>query len=94
MTEACPKGYAGMVIELTERAREVIGRAHQAAVRLNPEARIRLMLTGSTLTPVLTDAPEPEDTDVHLGEAVIFVQAGIDGVVDVEDPHDKLVLRR
>ena len=82
------------MLELTDRAREVIGRAHQAATRLNPEARIRLTRTASGLTPLLTDAPEPGDAHVSLGDAVIFVQAGVEGVIDVEDPHDKLVLRR
>ncbi len=42
---------------------------------------------------VLSDGPEDGDTVVERHGVTFFVDATLDGVVDVEEPHDRLVLR-
>jgi hypothetical protein len=81
------------VIEFTEWARDILRRADEAARRLNPDARVRLARTGTTMSAVLTDAPEPGDADVDLGGFAILVAEGVEGLVDIEEPHDRIVLR-
>jgi hypothetical protein len=81
------------VIEVTDWARDILTRSHQAARRFNVEAAIRLARTSSGVEAVLADGPQPGDQPVDLGEATVYVEAGLDGLVDVEEPHDRLVLR-
>jgi hypothetical protein len=82
------------MIEVTEWAREILGKSQQAAVRFNPDVRIRLgrNLEGSVQA-MLTDSPEPEDQQVDLGGMTLYVQRDLEGLVDIEEPHDRLVLR-
>lgn len=82
-----------MTIEITEWASDILNRAHQAAVRFNPEARIRLESTASGVQAVLTDETDDDDQAVRVGDMTLFVQAGLDGLVDCQEPHDQLVLR-
>ena len=82
-----------MAIETTEWARDILTRAHQAARRFNPDAEIRLSRTASGVEAVLTDAPDDTDERLTVGEVTIFAEAGLDGLLDVEEPHDRLVLR-
>jgi hypothetical protein len=42
---------------------------------------------------VLSDAPDKGDAVVSIGDATIFIEQGIDGLVDIEEPHDRIVLR-
>lgn len=83
------------MISFTDRAREVLGRADAAARRLNPDAHVRLAeAPGGGIEAQLASEPAPGDQVVEVGDATVFVRPGLDGVVDVEDPHDRLVLRR
>ena len=42
---------------------------------------------------LLTDAPAPEDQTVEVGSMTLYVERGLEGLVDIEEPHDRLVLR-
>ncbi|MGZ4105191.1 MAG: hypothetical protein ACXVP8_08005 [Actinomycetota bacterium] len=81
------------MVELTEWAKDILQRADSGARRLNPDARVRLVRSGGGMEAVLTDKPEEDDALVTLGEATIFVEHGIEGLVDVEEPHDRIVLK-
>jgi hypothetical protein len=81
------------MIEFTEWAKEILTKSHMAARRFNPDAKIRLARTRGTVEAVLTDEQEPTDMAVSLDTVSIFVEAGLEGLVDVEEPHDRLVLK-
>jgi hypothetical protein len=81
------------VIQVTDWARDILTRSHAAARRFNAEAAIRLARTSTGVEAVLADGPQPGDQPVDLGEATVYVEEGLDGLVDVEEPHDRLVLR-
>jgi hypothetical protein len=81
------------MIEFTEWAREILEKSDQAARRFNPDAKIRLARVGGTVQALLTDEPKPEDQRVEVGPATVYVEAGLEGLVDVEEPHDRLVLK-
>jgi hypothetical protein len=81
------------MIEFTDWAKEILERSEQAARRFNPDARVRLARVGGTVQAVLTDRPAADDRRVELGEAEVFVEAGLEGLVDIEEPHDRVVLR-
>lgn len=82
------------MIAFTDRAVEILGRADAAARRFNPEARIRLRVDGREVSFELADEPGPGDESVeHPAGFVLWVPPSIDGTVDVEEPHDRLVLR-
>lgn len=78
-----------MTVEISDAAVEVLRRSLDAARRLNPDVVIRLVRDASSVRTVLAEAAEPSDTLTEL----VAVEAGIDGVLDVESPHDRLVLR-
>jgi hypothetical protein len=82
-----------MTIELTDWATDILNRAQSAAARFNPDATIRLTRTASGVEAVLADEPEPEDQAVVTGDMTLFVEAGLEGLVDCKEPHDQLVLR-
>jgi len=81
------------MLEFSDWAIEILERADSGARRLNPDARIRLVRTDSGMEAVLTDQPAADDARLTAGEATIFVEAGIQGLVDIEEPHDRIVLR-
>jgi hypothetical protein len=81
------------MIEFTEWATDILRRSHQAATRFNPDAKIRLARTSRGVQAVLTDEPEATDRDVPVDGFTIHVEQGLDGLVDVQEPHDQLVLR-
>jgi hypothetical protein len=81
------------MVEFTDWARDILTRSQEASRRFNPEARIRLAQTPSGVEAILTDQPDPTDHPVEVGEVTVYVQEGLDGLVDVEEPHDRLVLR-
>lgn len=81
------------MIEITDWARDILNRSQEAARRFNPEARIRLARIDGGVQAVLAEAPEPTDEPVELGGMTLFVESGLEGLVDVEEPHDRLVLR-
>jgi hypothetical protein len=81
------------VIEFTEWAVDILGRAHTAARRFDPRAQVRLARTNAGVEAVLVHEPEPGDREIRAGEVSVFVQDGLEGLVDIEEPHDRLVLR-
>lgn len=82
-----------MTLEFTDWAVEIIGKADVAARRLNPDARVRLARAGAGVQAQLTDGPEDGDAEVLVGAARILVEDGLEGLVDIEEPHDRIVLR-
>jgi hypothetical protein len=81
------------VIEVTDWAKDILNRSQEAARRFNPDARIRLARVGGGIQAILVDAPEPTDQTVKIGDMTLHVEAGLGGLIDVEEPHDRLVLR-
>ena len=81
------------MVEFTDWAKEILQRADAGARRLNPDARVRLVRSGTVMEAVLSDAPDQDDAVVSIGDATIFIEQGIDGLVDIEEPHDRIVLR-
>jgi hypothetical protein len=81
------------MISFTDWATDILTRSQEAARRFNPDARIRLMRTPSGVQAVLTDKVEAADEPVQVGEMTLYVQPGLEGLLDVEEPHDRLVLR-
>jgi hypothetical protein len=80
------------VIRFTERAREVLAAAEQAARRFDPEARVRLRRTPEGgVTFELTDAAGPGDEVVDGEGFSLVVERGLEGTVDAAD-HDVLRL--
>jgi hypothetical protein len=85
--------YSRPVIEVTDWARDILTRSHRAASRFNPGTTIRLARAGHEVQAQLAEAPEADDQPIALGEVTVYVEAGLEGLVDVEEPHDRLVLR-
>jgi hypothetical protein len=82
------------MIEITEWAADILGKSQAAAQRFNPDARIRLArAAGGSVQAMLTDRPEPDDQSVELASMTLYVERDLSGLVDVEEPHDRLVLR-
>lgn len=81
------------MLEFTDWATEIIERADAAARRFNPDARVRLARVGGTVQALLTDAASDGDREVTVGGATILVQDGLEGLVDCQEPHDRIVLR-
>jgi hypothetical protein len=81
------------MVEFTDWARDILSRSQEAARRFNAEAVIRLAWTGSGVQALLAEGPEPGDQAVEADGVTVYVQAGLEGLVDVEEPHDRLVLR-
>jgi|SRR5437899_147862 len=81
------------VIEVTDWAQDILHRAHEAARRFNPKARIRLARAGEEVQAMFIDQPGPNDEAVRIGDLTLFVEPGLSGLIDVEEPHDRLVLR-
>jgi hypothetical protein len=81
------------VIEVTEWARDILGRSQAAVRRFTPDAVIRLVRTSGGVEARLADGPEPTDEKVDAGDATVFAEAGLEGLVDIEEPHDRIVLK-
>lgn len=82
------------MIGFTEWAVDILTRADAAARRFNPDARLRLHRTGAEVTFELTDEAEDGDQVLeHPAGFSLFVQEGLEGTVDVVEPHDRLILR-
>jgi hypothetical protein len=82
------------VIEFTEWAIDILRRSHEAARRFNPNATLR-MARGSDgrVTFALTDERVEGDLLVEGDGFDLLAQEGLDGTVDVVEPHDRLILR-
>jgi hypothetical protein len=85
--------YARRVIEVTEWAREILGKSQAAVRRFTPDAVIRLVSTPDGVEARIADGPEADDAKVDAGHATVFAEAGLEGVIDIEEPHDRIVLK-
>jgi hypothetical protein len=81
------------VIDFTPRAQEILARTHQAARRFSPDSLVRASRSADGVTFSLVDRPEPGDLKIDGEGFVLLVEAGLEGTVDVVEPHDQLVLR-
>lgn len=81
------------MIEVTAWARDILGRSQAAVRRFTPDAVIRLVRTPGGVEARLAGGPEPTDEQVDAGDATVFAEAGLEGVIDIEEPHDRIVLR-
>lgn len=82
-----------MTLEFTDWAREILARSQAAARRFNPGAAIRLARTRAGVEAVLAEGPAPGDVPVEVDGVTVYAEPGLSGLVDVEEPHDRLVLR-
>lgn len=80
-------------VELTDWARDILERSQAAARRFTPDAVIRLTRTAAGIEAVLAERAQEGDVRVQEGDVTLWVEAGIEGLVDVEEPHDRIVLR-
>ena len=82
------------MIEFTDWARDVLANSHTAAVRFNPDARIRLARTDhGGVQALLADGADPGDQELAVGDVAVLVQEGLEGLIDVMEPHEQIVLR-
>lgn len=81
------------MLEFTEWATEILGRTHAAARRFNPDATVRLHRSGAGVEFALTDERHDGDELVAGDGFELWVEAGLEGTVDVVEPHDRLILR-
>lgn len=81
------------MIEFTEWATDILSRSDVAARRFNPDARVRVVREGAGVRFELTDRSESGDQVVDQEGFTLYVEAGLEGVVDVVEPHDRLILR-
>jgi hypothetical protein len=86
-------GTIGSVIEFTEWAADILSRSDAAARRFNPDARVRVIRDGEGVRFDLVDRAEPGDQVVERDGFTLYAEAGLDGLVDVVEPHDRLILR-
>jgi hypothetical protein len=82
------------VLEFTDWAIEILSRADAAARRFNPDARVRVVRGDGGVRFELTDEAAPTDAVIeHASGFTLFAEAGLEGTVDVVEPHDRLILR-
>lgn len=83
------------MLAFTDWAIEILSRADAAARRFNPAVRVRILRdSGGGVRFELTDEPGPKDRVVdHPSGFTVLVAEGLEGTVDVVEPHDQLILR-
>jgi hypothetical protein len=82
------------VLEFTDWAIEILSRADTAARRFNPDARVRVVRDGDGVRFELAEESQPADRIVdHPSGFTLLAQEGLEGTVDVVEPHDQLILR-
>ena len=81
------------MLRFTDRARDALEASYAAAVRWNPDVRLRLERAGTELRPQLAEAPEPGDEEIDVGSVTVFVEPGVEGVVDAGE-HNVLTIER
>ena len=81
------------MIEFTDWAIDILRRSHEAARRFNPEATVRVFRKGAGVEFVLVDEPVAGDQVIERAGFTLYVEPGIEGTIDVVEPHDQLVLR-
>lgn len=81
------------MLEFTQWAIDILRRSHEAARRFNPDATVRVFRAGGGVRFELTDERPPDDVVVERDGFVLLVEPGIEGTIDVVEPHDQLILR-
>lgn len=82
-----------MAIAFTDWATEILRRTHEAARRFNPDATVRLHRSEAAIAFDLTDERAEGDDLVHGDGFELLVADGLEGTIDVVEPHDQLILR-
>jgi hypothetical protein len=82
------------VIDVTARAADALRASASAAVRFDPEARIRLAGDASTgvRADLVRDA-EPGDEELRLDDVSVLIDPALEGTIDTGD-HNAFVLVR
>jgi hypothetical protein len=83
------------VLGFTDWAVEILSRADAAARRFNPDARVRLIreASGSVRFELADEAAPGDETIEHPAGFTLLAESGLEGTVDVVEPHDRLILR-
>ena len=82
------------MIEFTDWAMDILRRSHEAARRFNANATLRMSRTADGRVEfALTDERAEGDVLVRGDGFDLLAQGGLDGIVDVVEPHDRLILR-
>ena len=82
-----------MAIAFTDWAADILRRTHEAARRFNPQATVRLHRSEGAVAFDLTDE-RPLGHELVRGDGFeLLIADGLDGTVDVIEPHDQLILR-
>jgi hypothetical protein len=81
------------MIEFTDWASRILRRSFEASRRFHPSAQIRMARGGDGVEFAIVDEPAPGDRVVEGDGFTVLVAEGLDGVVDVVEPHDRLILR-
>jgi hypothetical protein len=81
------------VLTFTDRAADALQTFHSAAARWNPDVRLRLVRVGTELRPELTDAAEPDEVELTVGQIELLVPPDVDGVVDAGE-HNVLTVSK
>lgn len=81
------------MITFTDWAAEILARTWEAARRFNPGAMVRLQRRSGGVEFVLTDESMEGDRLVAGDGFELLVEPGLEGMVDVVEPHDTLILR-
>ena len=82
-----------MAIAFTDWATDILRRTHEAARRFNPQATVRLHRSDGAVAFDLTDERAEGDELVEGDGFKLLVADGLEGTVDVVEPHDQLILR-
>jgi hypothetical protein len=81
------------MLELTDWAKDILSRSDAAARRFNPDARVRLARVAGVVQATLTDEPGADDQMIDIDGVTVYAEAGLTGLVDIEEPHDRVVLK-
>jgi hypothetical protein len=83
------------VLDFTDWAVDILSRADQAARRFNADARVRIVRDrDGHVRFELTDGAAPGDQLIeHPSGFAVLAEEGLEGTVDVVEPHDRLILR-
>ncbi len=81
-----------MAIELSPRAEEILTRSYAAARRFDPGVELRLARGRGAPEVMLVHGPDPADDRIEREGFVLHVEPGLSGVLEVHEPHDRLVL--
>jgi hypothetical protein len=83
------------MLGFTDWAIEILSRADEAARRFNPDVRVRIVRgADGGVRFELTDEADATDRIVdHPAGFTLLIPEGLEGTVDVVEPHDQLILR-